>query len=536
LYQACGCGEKEERLCRFPPPVPSVPLPLPPLHPAPQRLPACPACFLPMPAALDFGAKRRRKHSWRDGQVSDWSVVLGEREFQLHRWQLLQASGFFEGHFRDGFAATLTDLTSVLPCAAWKAFEACLDHVYSESEAAELAADLVMPLLKIADILEMESLFLKSSAQAKELLCTDPVTLLRSAEGLIEGAGDKLRALYEQALEGVRTRFEDLAHDKERVEALLDLPVAIVAELLSADFLEVESEETVLRFIERYAARRASPAKGLGSEAEAQLWRLLRVPCLGPEGMLQLRRMGLEERVGLPVQHGMWLRLARSELHDGGVELQRLLREAPELQAWCTPRLALRPAVIEKALGREITQFLVGSRPLHQIENVGRAFDVRLNGPPEFIVGVCFDGPKALSKRLAWESVRYLAANSNGVLNGGGGGGRARCTGKMRTCLGALKGFQGLGTGGGPPERRARIEEGDVLRVQLSAEAQLVVSVNGVPTVSAELAPFLRDIGQPRERRPGSSELLPDMDGVEVYPMVGVPDLATVTLMPAVAP
>mmetsp|Transcript_90971 Transcript_90971/g.284563 ORF Transcript_90971/g.284563 Transcript_90971/m.284563 type:complete len:488 (-) Transcript_90971:158-1621(-) len=486
-------------------------------------------------AALSFGAKRQRKHSWRDARVSDWTVVLGEHEFKLHRWQLLQASGFFEGHFQDGFAATSTDLTSVLPRAAWRGFEACLDHIYGEAERADLAADMVMPLVKIADILEIESLFTRASERAKELLRTDPVALLRSSEGLLEAAGDKLRMLYLRALEGARARFEDLCRDRQHVEALLGLPLPIAAELLSTDTLEVESEDTVLRFLDRYVARRA--LGGLHSdEEEAQLWRLLRVPCLRAEGLLQVRRMRLEERLGLPVQQGLWLRLARLELKDGGAELDRLLKDAPELATWCTPRLALRPAVIEKTCAREPAKLLVGTKPLQEIKGVGRAFDVRLNGPPEFIVGFCFDSPEVLSNRLAWESVRYLAANSDGLLNGGGGGGRAACTGEMKPCQGAQKGYEDLGAGQGVADRRAPLEEGDVLRVQLTAEACLLVSVNGMPTVYADLASYLVDVRQPC-KQPGKVEVsLVSLDGIEVYPMVGVPDLGTVTVMPAVVP
>lgn len=375
--------------------------------------------------AISFGAKRRRRLSWRDARVSDWTVVLGEHEFKLHRWQLLQASGFFEGHFQEGFQATSTDLTSVLPRAAWRGFEACLDHIYGEAEGEDLAADVVMPLVKIADILEIESLFARASERAKELLRTEPVALLRSSEGLLEAAGDKLRMLHEQALETVRARFEDLCRDRQQVEALLGLSLAMVTELLSSDALEVESEETVLRFLERYIARRSRC--GFQREDEAQLWRLLRVPCLRAEGLLQVRKMSLEERFGLPVQQGLWLRLARLEMRDGGAELERLLKETPELtpelSAWCTPRLALRPAVIEKTCAREPAKLLVGSRPLQEVKGLGRAFEVRLNGPAEFIVGFCFDSPEALTNRLAWESVRYLAANSDGRLNGGGGGG-----------------------------------------------------------------------------------------------------------------
>jgi len=487
--------------------------------------------------ALSFGAKRRRRHSWRDARVSDWTVVLGENEFKLHRWQLLQASGFFEGHFQDGFAATSTDLTSVLPRAAWRGFEACLDHVYGEAQAdtADFTADLVMPLVKIADVLEIESLFTKASDKAKEMLRTDPVALLRSSEGLVEAAGDKLRMLYEQALENVRARFEDICRDRQQGEALLGLPLTIVAELLSADILEVDSEDAVLHFLERYAARRAP--RGLGPEDEAQLWRLLRVPYLRAESLLQVRKMGLEERLGLPVQQGLWLRLARLELRDGGAELERFLKDAPDLAVWCTPRSALRPAVIEKTCAREPARLLVGGRPLQELQDVGRAFDVRLNAPTEFIVGFCFDSPEVLSNRLAWESVRYLAANSDGRLNGGGGGGRAACTGEMKPCPGAQKGYEALSTGSqSAGDRRGPLEEGDVLRVQLTDEARLVISVNSVPTVSAELAVYLMDVRQPSKQPLKVDAPLMTMDGIEVYPMVGVPDLGTVTLMPAAVP
>lgn len=104
----------------------------------------------------------------------------------------------------------------------------------------------------------------------------------------------------------------------------------------------------------------------------------------------------------------------------------------------------------------------------------------------------------------------------------------------MKPCPGAQKGYEALGTNSqNTANRRAPLDEGDVLRVQLTVEARLLVSVNGIQTVYADLAPYLLDVRQFCKHPPKVEMPFPGMDGIEVYPMVGVPDLNAVTLMPA---
>lgn len=444
--------------------------------------------------------------SWRDGLVSDWTVTLGDKTFRLHRWQLLQRSGFFAAQFNESYDATGTDLTHLLPPATWSAFETCLDYMYDElaSEGlAELPPELTLPLLKISDCLDVGSLYSDRMKVCEELVRTDPMALLKGVDGVVEAEGDPLMRLVERALEAVRLDFEALA--SERQECLLQLPPVVVRQLLSSDILDVSREDVVMQFLHRYVAAWEVPAPDAGA-----LWHLLRVPFLSAESLLALHSMGLEERVGLPLQHGLLLRLALQEARDPAMAA-RLCDGAPAaLAAWCAPRAqALQPVAVRKSRrGNPTYTALLGRRALPWIDGLGRAFEVRLDRapqPPELaesemdcqsepgecyvgkiLVGVCLDSPTAIDRLPDWESVDYFAINRCGelIVKSCLVGVAARDPGAP--CRGFY--FSGVDPYDDDLCGASYLEVGDTLRVCVTEEGKLLISVNGVPTVSAPLS------------------------------------------------
>lgn len=442
--------------------------------------------------------------SWRDGLVSDWTVTLGDKTFLLHRWPLLQKSGFFAAQFNESYGASGTDLTQLLPRATWPAFETCLDYMYGELAGeglAQVAPELALPLLKISDCLDVGSLFSDGMRACDDLVRRDPMALLKGVDGVVEAEGDPLVKLVDRAQEAVRLDFEALV--SERLGCLLQLPPKVVIPLLSADVLDVSREDVLLQFLQRYvpAWEALSPEAGL-------LWQHLRVPFLSAEGLLALHRMGLEEKAGLPLQKGLLLRLALLEAHDLTMAA-RLSDGSPAVSAWCTPRSqALQPVALRKSRrGNPTYTALLGRRPLPWIEGLGRAFEVRLDRAPQpavsaesdldaqsepgescskLLVGICFDGPAAVDRLPDWESVDYFAVNRCGELI-------------VKSCLVGVaardprapcKGFyfSGMDLFDDDSYDASHLEVGDTLRVCVTEEAKLLISVNGVPTVSAPLS------------------------------------------------
>lgn len=243
---------------------------------------------------------------------------------------------------------------------------------------------------------------------------------------------------------------------------------------------------------------------------------------------------------------------------------------------------------------------LLGSRPLRWIEGLGFAFEVRLDRAPraaklaavdsdmeadsdlgatsseadsevsKVLVGICFDDPEIIDSRPNWESVDYLAVNSAGEVIVMGG-----IVGLATRLPGADKGFNRFGyyndpetdehLGDGSDDEAQLLEVGDIIRVCITEAAKLVVSVNGVPTVSAPLSvakclcadcttglhscvrphmiPEAWGKGKGRSGgrrwhicRGGKGKSSRGLLDRSAYPMVGLPDPSAVTMLPVAAP
>merc|ERR550532_2917004 len=90
------------------------------------------------PLQLEFGGAGGHRAapalSWREGRFANWTLVLGERRFRLHKFLLARASGFLEGAMAEVYDSSQTDLTGILPRPCWPFFEDLLDVVYGEGK------------------------------------------------------------------------------------------------------------------------------------------------------------------------------------------------------------------------------------------------------------------------------------------------------------------------------------------------------------------------------------------------------------------
>eukprot|EP00434_Breviolum_minutum_P029816 symbB.v1.2.026359.t1/scaffold2626.1/size122458/9 len=161
-----------------------------------------------------------------------------------------------------------SDLTEVLPTSCHSAFEDALDFMYSENQAAfEAPASKALLLLKIADILQISSLFeamgrrieagigpTKSSMEKNMLSAsrsfedTAPLLLEQYCRFHIPGTDDgaALRQIRDGAVELIVRKFQPFLTNSEMKTALLRLPARVLVEILDADELLVASEDHLL--------------------------------------------------------------------------------------------------------------------------------------------------------------------------------------------------------------------------------------------------------------------------------------------------
>ncbi|CAL1146789.1 unnamed protein product [Cladocopium goreaui] len=196
--------------------------------------------------------------SWRDARFSDWTVQVGEKFYHLHAFLLARASLFFESHMSIAARAEQgnakgSDLTEVLPTSCHSAFEDALDFMYSENQAAfEAPASKALLLLKIADILQISSLFEAMGRRIEAAFeDTAPLLLEQYCRFHIPGTDDgaALRQIRDGAVDLIVRKFQPFLTNAEMKTALLRLPARVLVEILQADELLVASEDVVFDFV-----------------------------------------------------------------------------------------------------------------------------------------------------------------------------------------------------------------------------------------------------------------------------------------------
>ncbi|OLP99043.1 putative ammonia channel [Symbiodinium microadriaticum] len=146
-----------------------------------QRKRKLTASFLEIPEEKDT-----LKRSWRTGEHSDWTLTVGDQEYKVHKVIVAtgeRASAFLAAAFRkedstDQLALApregeaIMPLTErLLPKQCWAHFEAVLDFIYSEK--LEIKANSWGPLVKMADVLQMGTLYTKCIEEGNSFLSSE---------------------------------------------------------------------------------------------------------------------------------------------------------------------------------------------------------------------------------------------------------------------------------------------------------------------------------------------------------------------------
>lgn len=266
------------------------------------------------------------RRSWRTGEHSDWTLVLGTDEFKIHKVIVAtgpRASAFLAAAFREHCGKRhSTDLTDLMPRPCWPFFHDLLDFLYGS--AVDLQIDNWGPMVKLADLLQIRSLYQRCIEVGGDLLTPDSVPRIATAAVELQLGGDLRQEIVQIAVDTMAPHFSSY-----KPTDLALLPVEIFQMLLCRDDLEVPSEDHVLDFLLHVSGLR-SP-----SEAE-QLWRCCRFHRLSPEKALDVI---LTE---VPREALVWALACR------GVPACRV----PEPPAWASGWAAAGPR------GREITFFV----------------------------------------------------------------------------------------------------------------------------------------------------------------------------------
>ncbi|CAE8599317.1 unnamed protein product, partial [Polarella glacialis] len=242
------------------------------------------ASFLEIPEEKDT-----LQRSWRSGEHSDWTLALGDQVFKVHKVIVAtgeRASAFLAAAFRKhlGESDERTDLTSLIPKHCWPYFEAVLDFIYTDT--VDLKVESWGPLVKMADVLQMGSLYTKcveagneflSVESAGESAAKDAPRLAMDTVGLQLG-GELQQQVIQIASDTMSSYFKSYS-----VDTLAALPVSVLQSMFIRDDLEVDNEDAVFDVLLSISSKLEDPKADM-----ELLWRCCRLNRLSPSRVLDI--------------------------------------------------------------------------------------------------------------------------------------------------------------------------------------------------------------------------------------------------------
>mmetsp|Transcript_22109 Transcript_22109/g.51977 ORF Transcript_22109/g.51977 Transcript_22109/m.51977 type:complete len:463 (+) Transcript_22109:54-1442(+) len=245
---------------------------------AAQRKRKLTASFLEIPEEKDT-----LKRSWRTGEHSDWTLTVGDQEYKVHKVIVAtgeRASAFLAAAFRKhlGDADEHTDLTSLLPKQCWGHFEAVLDFIYSEK--LEIKANSWGPLVKMADVLQMGTLYTKCIEEGNSFLSSEEAEkhAPRLAIDAVElQLGGRLQdEVIQIAVDLMAACFKGL-----KTKDLVMQPVEVLQSLLGRDDLEIDNEDAIFDLL-------VELSRTLSKGHMELLWRCCRLQRLSSARVLEV--------------------------------------------------------------------------------------------------------------------------------------------------------------------------------------------------------------------------------------------------------
>jgi len=226
--------------------------------------------------------KETLQRSWRTGEHSDWVLVLGAKEYTIHKVIVAtgeRASAFLAASFRKHCGEKeRTDLTDLVPQSCWPHFEALLDYVYHGDDI-EVSVDSWGPYMKIADILQIRALYTKCVEVGADLISHDTAPRVVADAVELELGGELQQQVVQIAVDVMAQHFSSYTH-----KDLHGLPLPVFESLLQRDDLEVANEDQVFDFL-------INASKDLGDAEMQRLWRCCRLHALSHERTLLIMQV-----------------------------------------------------------------------------------------------------------------------------------------------------------------------------------------------------------------------------------------------------
>jgi len=236
------------------------------------------ASFLEIPFEKDTLLR-----NWRSGEHSDWTLTVGDSTFKVHKVIVAtgdRASAFLAAAFRKhlGHAEEHTDLTKLLPRPCWPYFETVLDFIYSDK--LEITAESWGPLVKMADVLQMGTLYTKSVEAGNHFLSgedADQHAPRLAIDAVRLQLGGRLQEeVIQVAVDSMASCFKSV-----KTSDLVMQPVEVLNLLLQRDDLEVDSEDAVFDVLLELSL-------SLEKAQMELLWRCCRLQRLSPIKILKI--------------------------------------------------------------------------------------------------------------------------------------------------------------------------------------------------------------------------------------------------------
>lgn len=343
--------------------------------------------------------------SWRDGKWSNWTVLLGDKCYRLHTFNLARASLFFESTMNftanQGSDKFETDLSSVLPHACWASFESSLDFIYCDDQCAfKIDPASALYVFKIADILGIARLFEAAKCTIEQSFTHWAPTFLEQCTqlGKDEGQQDEhLKIIRETSQRLLVTRFQPYFFQAETRAPLLNLPENVIAEILADDDLAAKNEDIVFEFVDKYTAMHPG---------RIALWSHVRWFYLTPTCLEQAcEATNLSPQATRSLMQSMARRVSKGEFSSSST-LQWPLTEIK-------PRARLRPELPLPGPHEIEFIFFYGDLGLGH-----RANDEITSGPESFLQGNSIRSPCKRVGDFVFRLLVFPAGSRTGVASG----------------------------------------------------------------------------------------------------------------------
>lgn len=263
------------------------------------------ADFLELPAEKD-----ELLRSWQSGEHSDWTLNLGDKEYRVHKVIVAtgeRASSFLAAAFRKhvGDSAERTDLTSLIPKPCWSHFEAVLDFIYSDT--LDLKAESWGPLVKMADVLQMGSLYTKC-VQAGNSFLSGKDAEKHAPRLAMDAVALQLGGQLQQEAIQIAVDLMASCFKSYSAEDLAEMPVELLQSLLTRDDLEVDNEDAIFDLL-------LSISPKLDKAEKEPMWRCCRLQRLSAGRLLEVALIN-----EIPKQALVWA--MAGVVHQGPEELE----------------------------------------------------------------------------------------------------------------------------------------------------------------------------------------------------------------------